>query len=234
MITTVLFDLDGTLLPMDNDAFVKYYFGFLCKKMAPYGYEPEKLIDGVWAGTGAMVKNDGSRTNEEVFWEKFASIFGEQVREHEPVFYDFYKNEFNNAKEICGYDQGLVDLVHDLKERGLRVVLATNPIFPAIATENRMGWAGFAPEDFELYTTYENIGFSKPNPEYYMEITRRLGVNPSECIMVGNDVTEDLIASKIGMQVFLLTNNVINRENADYSAYPHGDTKALVEFMAKL
>ena len=46
-LTTVLFDLDGTLLPMDRDVFVKDYFGRLARKLAPYGYEPKKLIEAV-------------------------------------------------------------------------------------------------------------------------------------------------------------------------------------------
>ena len=58
-ITTVLFDLDGTLLPMDQEIFVKTYFSLLAKKLAPHGYEPEALINAVWAGTRAMVKNTG-------------------------------------------------------------------------------------------------------------------------------------------------------------------------------
>lgn len=47
MIKAILFDLDGTLLPMDNDAFTKYYFKLLCKKLAPMGYDPQQCIDGV-------------------------------------------------------------------------------------------------------------------------------------------------------------------------------------------
>ena len=35
MITTVLFDLDGTLLPMDQDRFVQSYIGRMAKKLAP-------------------------------------------------------------------------------------------------------------------------------------------------------------------------------------------------------
>ena len=71
-IKTVLFDLDGTLLPMDQDAFTKGYFRLLAAKVAHRGYEPKALVDGVWAGTAAMVKNDGSCTNEEAFWKRFA------------------------------------------------------------------------------------------------------------------------------------------------------------------
>ena len=44
-IKVVLFDLDGTLLPMDQDVFVKTYFKGIAAKLAPYGYEPKALID---------------------------------------------------------------------------------------------------------------------------------------------------------------------------------------------
>ena len=105
---------------------------------------------------------------------------------------------------------------------GLRTALATNPIFPAIATESRIRWAGLSPADFELYTTYENIGFCKPNPAYYQEILKRMDLSPEECLMVGNDVTEDMIAARLGMQVFLLTDCLINKDEKDISVYPNG------------
>lgn len=223
MITTVLFDLDGTLLPMDNDEFIKFYFGLLCKKVAPRGYEPQKLIDSVWKGTAAMVMNDGSRTNEEAFWEKFVELMGEGAREDKALFDDFYQNEFNEAKAVCGYNQNLIDLVHELKKEGKRVILATNPIFPEIATMNRIKWAGFSKDDFELITTYENCGYSKPNSKYYEDILSRINVPANECIMIGNDAKEDMVAKEVGMSVYLLTDNLINKENIDISVYPNGD-----------
>ena len=161
----VLFDLDGTLLPMDQEKFMKLYFGGLAKKLAPYGYDPQKLIDTIWAGTGAMVKNDGSRTNEAAFWETFEKLLEKPCRQDEPIFDFFYRNEFIAAKEACGYVPEAKEIVDFLKEQGVTVILATNPLFPSIATENRMAWAGLSPEDFALYTTYENSSFCKPNPK---------------------------------------------------------------------
>ena len=78
MIKNILFDLDGTLLPMDMEKFTQGYFKRLVMKAAPRGYEPEKLIKSVWAGTAAMVKNNGGITNEEAFWNKFSEIYGEE------------------------------------------------------------------------------------------------------------------------------------------------------------
>lgn len=230
-LTTILFDLDGTLLPMDNDAFTKGYFKLLAAKLAPYGYEPKQLVDAIWAGTASMVKNDGSQSNEAAFWKKFAAIYGEQVLLDKPLFEEFYRTDFQAAKSLCGMNPHAATVVHTIKEMGLRVSLATNPIFPAEATESRIRWAGLEPEDFELYTAYENIGYCKPNPDYYREVAKRLGVKPEECLMVGNDVAEDMIARSIGMQVFLLTDCLINKERKNIAEYPRGSFKQLVQFI---
>ena len=222
MVKAVLFDLDGTLLPMDQDEFVKAYFRLLAKKLAPYGYEPDKLVKAVWHGTGAMIQNDGSCTNEVVFWNDFTNIFGEQARSHEPVFAEYYEKDFQQVKNSCGYTPKAAEIVRSLKAAGIRVALATNPVFPAIATESRIRWAGLEPEEFELYTTYENIGFCKPNLDYYREILRRMELDAADCLMVGNDVDEDMVAGKLGMEVFLLTDHLINKSGTDINAFPHG------------
>lgn len=234
MITTVLFDLDGTLLPMDQELFTKSYFKLLTQTLAPFGYEPKTLIDAVWAGTAAMVKNDGSRSNEAAFWDRLAVIYGEGVRADEPRFADFYAHEFQQARASCGFAPRAAELVRSLRTRGFRVALATNPIFPAIATHSRIRWAGLEPEDFELCTTYEGSTFCKPNPDYYREITQGLGVRAEECLMVGNDATEDLAARETGMTVFLLTDCLINRHGRDLTGIPQGGFDALADYLAKL
>ena len=230
-IKTVMFDLDGTLLPMDQDQFTQYYFGLLAKKLAPHGYNAEQLISGIWAGTAAMVKNDGSCTNEEAFWKTFCAVMGERVLEDKPLFEEFYRVEFQGARASCGYAPQAAGLVARLKAAGYRVILATNPIFPAIATESRIRWAGLAPEDFELYTTYENACRCKPNPDYYRDLLSSMALEASECLMVGNDATEDTAAELAGIQVFLLTDCLINKENKDLSHWPHGGFDELEKFI---
>lgn len=227
----VLFDLDGTLLPMDQDQFTGAYFKGIAAHLAPYGYDPKQLIDGIWTGTMAMIKNPGEQTNEVVFWQTFASLFGEHVREDEPRFAEFYRTGFQKVRGVCGFDVRAAEIVRWLKARGVRVALATNPIFPSIATESRIRWAGLEPEDFELYTTYENINSCKPNPAYYREILTRMGLKAEDCVMVGNDVGDDMVAKNLGMEVFLLTDCLINRKNDDVSAYPQGGFDELRAFL---
>ena len=233
-VKTIMFDLDGTLLPMDQDVFIKVYFSGLAKKLAPYGYEPQKLLDTIYKGVAAMVANDGSCNNEAAFWNLFTSVYGEQAREHEPVFYDFYKNEFQQVKESCGFKKEAKEVVELCKAKGLRVVLATNPLFPSIATESRMQWAGLDKSDFEYFTVYENSRYCKPNPNYYKDILQAIGAEGTECVMVGNDAKEDTVAKELGMQVFLLTDDLINKHNVDISVYPNGNFEDLKKWIEQL
>lgn len=233
-ITTVLFDLDGTLLPMDQDVFIKDYLGRLARKMAPYGYEPKKLIEGVWAGTKAMVQNTGVITNEEAFWTACDAYLGSEASKDKEIHADFYQNEFNEVKGVCGFEPIAAQIVQSLKEKGTRVVLATNPLFPSIATENRIRWAGLQPENFEYFTTFENSHYCKPNLDYYREILEKLSLKPEECLMVGNDVGEDMVAEQLGMKTFLLTDCLINKASVDISQYPNGSFVDLQEFLAKI
>jgi FMN phosphatase YigB (HAD superfamily) len=234
MVKVVLFDLDGTLLPMDQDIFIKGYMTELVKKASPYGYAAEDLVGTVWKGTAAMMANDGSDVNKNVFWNVFAEKYGRDALKDVPVFDDFYKNEFELIKNSCGFNPKVNSYIKDIKAMGYRVALATNPVFPKTATQARIRWAGLLPEDFELYTTYETSNHSKPNPEYYRDVAKELGVSCEECLMVGNDVEEDMIAQTTGMKVFLITDCMINKKNKDISVYPNGSFEDLITYIKNL
>ena len=235
MLKAVLFDLDGTLLPMDQKLFTKDYFGRLMRRVCPFGYTPESFLASMQAGITAMVRNDDSRTNEEAYWEAYTAVSGKEILNHLDVFEDFYETEFDEVAASCGCNPESARLVHALRERGIRVILATNPMFPRIATQKRIAWAGLTPEDFELYTTYEDFGTCKPNPAYYRTILNRTGLTPDDCIMVGNDVAEDMMAAaEAGIRGFLLTDCLINTPNADIHDYPHGGFEELNAYIESL
>lgn len=230
-IKAVLFDLDGTLVPMDQDVFVEDYFKRISAKLAPHGYESKQFIDTIWKGTYAMIKNNSEKCNEDVFWDFAVSVYGDKILADKPLFDDFYETEFDKVKDVCGFNPKARETVHKLKEMGYRVALATNPIFPERATRWRIGWAGLEPTDFEFYTTYENINSCKPNLAYYIEVAKRIGIDPAECLMVGNDVGDDMVAENVGMKVFLLTDCLINKTNEDISKYPNGSFQQLMEYI---
>ncbi len=230
-IKAVLFDLDGTLLPLDQDEFIKTYFGLLAQAMAPH-MPPERLMPAMTAGVGAMLKNDGTITNEAVFWRTFTAVYGEDVADKLPLFEAFYRDEFHVAKAVCGCNPKAAETVRRIKAAGFTVALATSPVFPMVATEARIGWAGLTTEDFALVTSYENSHFCKPAVGYYREVASSLGVLPEECLMVGNDMVDDIEAEKSGMKVFLLTDNLLNRENRDTAPYAKGGFDDLLRFLS--
>lgn len=232
-IEVVLFDLDGTLLPMDQDVFVQTYFGLLAKNLSNYGYEPKKLIESIWLGTKSMIMNDGKQTNEKVFWNTMSNIYGPNVINDESKFESFYINDFPLVKNSCGFDKRANEVIKFLKSKGYRLILATNPIFPRIATEQRIKWAGLDINDFEFVTTYENSSFSKPNLKYYLEILEKNDCKVENCLMVGNDVAEDMIINKLGVDVFLLTRDLINKNNEDINNYPNGNYDDLLKYVCK-
>ena len=224
----ILFDLDGTLLPMNQDEFTKAYFYALIKKLVELGLpaktpeEQKALAGAVWSGTRAMMNNDGTCTNEERFFLDFSTITGIDISYLRPTFDGFYQNEFNEISAVCGKNPLIPSIISELKGREYRVAVATNPLFPLRANEMRLKWAGLSLSDFEYCTCYENSCYCKPKLEYYRGILDVLDVYADECIMVGNDVREDMVARELGMGVFLITDYIINVENRDIDEFPRG------------
>lgn len=224
----ILMDLDGTLLPMDIEAFEKMYFKGLCREISEL--PPEKLIADIWAGTRAMVLNDGTRTNREVFAETFTEKSGIDYYENEERFLRFYRTEFQNCVKTCNVSDLSRDIVHTLRSKGYTVAIATNPIFPQTATYSRLRWLGLEPEEFPLVTTFENSRHAKPDPEYYREVCRTLGVLPKDCVMIGNDVEEDGCAAALGMQVILVKDCLLNKKKLSLDSFETGTLQEVLSW----
>ena len=233
-IRCVLFDLDGTLLPMDLELFLKTYFGGLARKLTPLGYDGEELFRAIWKGTGAMLRNDGSVMNQELFWGTMREIYGEKILDALPYFDEFYAKDFAKVRQVCGFNPQAAETVRELKRRGYTVALATQPAFPDVATQERIRWAGLEAHEFALITTFENSRFCKPNVQYYADVAQALKMKPEECLMVGNDISDDMPAAKIGMKVFLLTDCLIAKEGEDPSGYPNGSFNELMAYIDSL
>lgn len=224
MIRNIFFDLDGTMLPMNQEQFVKVYFTELAKRFCPkLKTESEKLIKAVWKSTESMVKNDGKEPNINAFWKTFSKLLGKEVLKYTKDFDDFYNREFSECKSVCKYNPNVPEIMRVLKNKGYRLIAATNPLFPAVAINNRIKWAGLDQKAFDLITTYENFTTCKPNPRYFTEIMEKINAKPDECLMVGNDVDEDILASeKAGIKSYLITDCLINRGEADISRFENG------------
>ena len=229
----MLFDLDGTLLPMVQDEFVKFYMPLLAKSYIQAGIkvDPKEFTGAVWKGYEAMVKNDGTRTNREAFWSYMEDILPTTTEESEALAVRFYEGDFNQAIRSTSPSPLSNQIVKTAKERGLHIYLATNPVFPRCATLNRIRWAGMDAEDFELITTYEDNSYCKPNVEYFRTVLVELKLDPAECIMVGNDVEEDLVIRQLGVRTYLVTDTMENKKNLPIHTDYKGSMEDLLEFV---
>ncbi len=208
---TILFDLDGTLLSMDMQKFEQLYF----KEVAQVFPEDNQLVNNIMHSTKAMVMNLEPITNETVFLDDYSKRSGMKPEFFMDHFMEFYRTKFDRVKEALVYDKPLVETVRLLKQKGYQIVLATNPLFPSEVTHKRLRWAGFEPDEFDFITTFEDCCYLKPQIEYYQEILSNIGKSPNECLMVGNDALEDLVAKKLGISTYLITDHLLNRHGVD-------------------
>lgn len=231
---TILFDLDGTLLPMDQNAFMDVYLKELGQKCSALGFEEKPAIKALWAGTKAMIENSGEKTNEDVFWDVFTSLLGKKAAQLKPAFQAFYAQEFDRTKIATSPNPLAANLIKQLKEKGYTLILASNPVFPKEAYRTRLAWLGLVPEDFEMLTSYEDFCHCKPNPNYYREILQKIGKTPQRCLMVGNDLADDGPAKTLGMGFYLVTNCLLNANANDCDNHENGNFEALYKHLLML
>lgn len=222
-ITTILFDLDGTLLPLDHDAFIHGYFDLFGKHCASLGYEVEAAIEGMFAGMKAMIfEGEGTSTNKERFDRAFSAVSGIDSESFNARFASFYRGEFNQLERAATRSERAIEVVEYLDDKGYELVLATAPLFPWQATHERIRWAGLEPAHFKTITTYERCRYTKPHLSYYKDLLEEIGREAEECLMVGNDVDEDMVALQLGMSTYLVTDCLINGRGASIEGLRSG------------
>lgn len=229
----VFFDLDGTLLPLRMDEFLRLYYAAI-NKAGFYDRISRENGEGIFIkAVYAMLGNDGKKTNAEAFWEVIEKLSGKPSDTLIPHMNAFYSNEFKLVKDCTRIEQRAVEAVRELGRKGYRLILATNPMFPAIATDQRIEWAGLCPGDFEYVSYYENSRWCKPSLGYFEEILKKKALKAEECYIIGNDIIEDMCAVKLGFKGFLVLDHVIG----DIERAPEcerGDYSGLLDFARSL
>jgi len=234
-ITTVLFDLDGTLIRMDQDEFIRLYFVSLLGKISRLGYDVSVMKKALEGAVIASLKNNGEISNEARFWQTFDALSGGCAEKLKNEIDSYYREEFNSViEQTCSSYPRVREVLDLVKAKGLRPILATNPIFPAVATYARIKLGGMSPDDVEYITAYENSSYCKPNPLYFTELLAKLGIRPEECVMIGNDTRDDFCAHALGIPVFVLTECLINNTGVNLDDYPHGGFDELLDFIDNL
>lgn len=236
MVKAVFFDLDGTLLPLEEDKFMKYYFGLLSKKLAPYGYEAEPLVKHIWGGVKAMCLGDGTKTNFDLFWEYFYAQdeYKNKERTDISVFDDFYSHEFCATKGVTEENPLAKEIVKFCKKKVGVVALTTNPVFPMIGQQTRIGFLGLKPTDFDLVTAYETSHFCKPDPRYFQEVLAHFGLKGEEVVLFGNNTYEDgECALGAGIKCYIVEGHVIDHPKAKHT-FPRIKMEEIIPTIEKL
>lgn len=199
----ILFDLDDTLLANNMDSFVPHYLGLLSRYAAGH-YDPQLLIRHLLVATQAMVDNtDATVTNEEAFWTEFSRLTGFDPAEMTPFFAQFYRTRFNEVRSLTQPRPEARPVVEWAFRQGYAVVIATNPVFPRIAVDRRLAWAGIDDFDYSLVTSYEIMHATKPHPGYFLEILKYVDCSPAAALMVGDDWERDILpARQVGIDTF--------------------------------
>jgi FMN phosphatase YigB (HAD superfamily) len=201
-IKAILFDLDGTLLDSNMDVFLPHYLKLLSACTA-HILPPGEFIAHLMQASNAMVTNDGRETNEEVFAKAFHPLIGRSREEMEPIFSGFYAHDFPLLQQHTVRKPEARQVVQQAFDLGCKVVIATNPVFPATAIEQRLDWAGVADFPYHLVTTYENSRAAKPNVLYFEQILAAICQRPEASLVVG-DEDMDMVAAHLGCPTFLV------------------------------
>jgi FMN phosphatase YigB (HAD superfamily) len=201
--TTLLLDLDGTLLDVEMRSFLEAFFPLAAARFGAPG-ETLRISQAMAEAARAMMEaRDGARTVDLVFLEAFAAAVGRTPEAVRSTFADFYREEFERMHRLVRPIPGARAFVTGALERGYELVLATNPVFFLDPIRARLRWAGLADIPFALVTGAELMHWTKPHLGYFRQILAMTGRRPEQCLMIGDDPRMDMAAKKAGIATWL-------------------------------
>ena len=207
----ILFDLDGTLIDVDLSQFIHGYLKLLAESVA-HLIPPKKMVSALLKSSEFINTNDGKIPNEEVYLKEFFPIEGYEKDDLLPFFTKFYEEDFKKLKKFTKKKPEAREVIQTAFNKDYKVVIATTPVLPLTAIEQRLEWAGIGDFPYDLITSIENSCATKPNLLYYQLIFKYLNLSAKECIMVG-DEDKDMVCANLGSQTFL-----VNSSNTNLSA----------------
>lgn len=181
-IKAVIFDLDGTLIDsmwvwsgLDEAYMKKYHLE------SPQGF-PESV--------------EGMSIEEvaEYFLKEFPTLTSskkELIEEWLEMAHTIYMTQVS-------LKSGALELLEELKKRGIKIGIATSNLYSlAIDTLRALG----VEDIFDTILSSGQVSAGKPAPDVYLEVAKKLGISPKDCL-VFEDVPMGILAGKrAGMTV---------------------------------
>ncbi len=205
MITTLLLDLDGTLLENEMGRFLPAYFELVAEHLAPAA-DPQRLKTALVAGVQRMASNtEPRRTLRQVFDPDFYAQLNLAPGSLQSQIDDFYERRFPSLRALTRPQPEARRIIERAQREGLEIAIISNPLFPRTAIAQRLDWAGVPETEFPyaLLEGYEATRFSKPHPEFFAETLARLRRRPDEALAVGDSWNEDIQpAASLGLRTW--------------------------------
>jgi len=211
-LTAVLLDLDDTLLDNDMARFGPAYLESLGRLLAPRG-----AVDALRGSIEAVIREpDLSQTNDERFWRELSERTGQPTPYLHAVFARFCEEGLPELRSLTRPRREAPTVVRLARARGLKVVLATNPMFPPTVTLQRIEWAGLRAGDFDHITLQDCAHACKPHPAYFREALSAVGAEPESALMVGDDWRLDIApAMRLGLRAYWIRRRDASRPGSD-------------------
>lgn len=237
MIKVVAFDLDGTLIDFSIKEFIKAYLKSLYKYLCEHS---ELAIDEKTFGYGLLqsmedilkINNESSAYDK--FYQALENYFPFDKELMKRLVSEYYQSDFNSLKDLVVGNPYLKKVIEYLKEKNIKMIVATNPLFPHEGILARMQWGDIDSKDFLFVTFGEDFHYIKPDLNYYREIISRLKIQPEELLMVGNDVEEDMCASELGCQTYLVTDCLLSRRENEKNVINKGTSHELYDYIRRV
>ncbi len=230
MTITFLLDMDGTLLDNSVRTFVPAYMAAFARHLAAL-VDLKRLNEALLTSTRQMILNqDPGCTLQDVFDSNFYPRVGISRAELAPVLVEFFADVYPDLKYLTGRKPEAIEFVQQAFEREYRVAVATNPLFPLTAIDQRLEWAGLSPREypFAVVPGAENVHFAKPNPAFLAELLAVMGWPEGPAIMVGDDLDNDIrCAQALGLPTYAVASHYGDHPrdhnvDAHLSPAPHG------------
>jgi epoxide hydrolase-like predicted phosphatase len=185
MIKAVIFDYNGVVKVIN-----KYFFddvGLIFSLSAKEKENAKKVTHDLFE------QFDKGLLNEDIFWLKFS----ERINKPMPTnVKEMSRKLFNEHFELY---QEVVNMIKNLKTAGyLTAVLSDTFLYMAEITRERNGYDYFD----KVYLSCE-VGFVKPQKEFYELAIKNLAVLPGECIFIDDNESNLLPAERLGMKTVL-------------------------------
>jgi len=228
----ILFDLDGTLLRVQMAEFIPRYVEGLASCFTPYA-KPKKFARVMLGAIRGLIRDegDGQQTNQQRVYsilQQHLAIPQQAARE---AFQSYAAEQLDSLQELVQPIPLARQILLDCQQRGIKLVLATNPVFPAFMIQARLRWGDLEDIHFSHLTSTENSCYCKPQSGYFREIVEQLQLAPENCMMVGNDTLQDLSAAAVGIETFLVDTWVVEREGRQWSSDHRGNHDELRRFL---